>query len=104
MSEKTLIENIKSFGLKQVIHYMDKNPDENIPKILNWIENNDKDANLSSQVKIVRESIEDPESNWNLLVRSLWSDIDDSQRKKIFENFIVNASMIGSKTPSNSCK
>ena len=97
MSDKTLMENIKSFGLKQVINYMDKNPDANIPKILDWLENTDKEGNLSRQVGMVRESLEDKDNNWYILAKSLWSDINDKQRKKLFENFIINASMIGPK-------
>ena len=94
---KTLGEKMKAFGLKQVLGYMDKDPDNNIPKILDWLEKHDNGGNVSQQVKIVRESLENPNSNWNQLVRSLWTDIDDGVRLKLFENFIVNASMIGAK-------
>ena len=30
------------------------------------------------------------------LVKSLWTDVDDGVRRKIFENFVINASLIGS--------
>ncbi len=97
MEKKTTIESIKAFGLKQAISYMDKDPDTNIPKILNWMEKHDKGGKITTQVKMVRDTILDDNNNWHKLAKSLWTDIDDGVRKKIFENFIINASMIGSK-------
>jgi len=93
-TKKTVIECVETFGLKRVISYMDKDPDENIPKILNWI---DKVGGVEAQAKACREGFEDKDGNWYKLIKSLWSDIDDGERKKIFENFIVNATMLGGK-------
>ena len=97
MSEKTMMEKLKSFGMKQVLAYLDKDPDTNIPKILDWLEAHDKGTNVTNQVNTVRSALKDPDNNWNQLIKSLWTDIDDGVRLKLFENFIVNASMIGAK-------
>jgi MoaA/NifB/PqqE/SkfB family radical SAM enzyme len=97
MREKTTMESLKAFGLKQVISYMDRDPDANIPKILNWLEKHDKGNNISNQVKMTREMMSDKNNNWYKLVKSLWADVDDGVRKRLFENFIVNASMIGAR-------
>jgi len=35
MKKRTAVEATKAFSIKQVLRYMDRNPDENIPKILN---------------------------------------------------------------------
>lgn len=91
---KTLSEKAKSAALKQVITYLDKDPEKNIPKILDWLEKYDNNT-LTSQVNIVRKALSDSDSNWYKLVKSLWTDIDDGVRKKLFENFIINASIIG---------
>lgn len=92
---KTMMEKVKSFGIRQVINYIDKNPDENIPKILDWVISHDKGQNVTNQANVIRESLTDPNNNWNKLVKSLWTDIDDGVRKRLFETFVINASMIG---------
>ena len=94
---KTITEKVKSFGLKQAISFIDKDPETNIPKIMDWLEAHDSGTNITTQVKIVRESFLNKDSNWNQLIMSLWTDIDAGVRKKLFENFIINASMIGAK-------
>ncbi|TYC84070.1 MULTISPECIES: radical SAM protein [Acetobacterium] len=95
MNKKTVVENAKVYGLKKVITYLDSDPDRNIPKIINWAEKYDKNGMLDNQIKKTREVLSDKNSNWYQLTKSLWSDIDDGVRKKLFENFIVNASIVG---------
>lgn len=98
MSGKSIVENLQSYGLKKVLAYLDSDPDKNIPQILDWLIKLDKDERyVASQAKTVQKVIEDPENNWNILIKSLWTDIDDGIRRKLFENFIVNASIIGGK-------
>ena len=96
MSNRTMVESTKALGVKQVLRYIDKNPDKNIPKLLSWMERHDKHGQLTHTIQTVRKSIEDKNSNWSKLIRSLWTDVDDSVRRKIFENFAINASLIGS--------
>lgn len=95
MNKKTVVENAKVYGLKKAVTYLDSDPDRNIPKIINWAEKYDKNGMLDSQIKKTREVLSDKNSNWYQLTKSLWSDIDDDVRKKLFENFIVNASIVG---------
>lgn len=95
MNKKTVVENAKVYGLKKVITYLDSDPDRNIPKIINWAEKYDKNGMLANQIKKTREVLSDKNSNWYQLTKSLWNDIDDGVRKKLFENFIINASIVG---------
>jgi len=37
MKKLTFSERMKAFGIRRVIRYMDKDPDENIPKIIDWL-------------------------------------------------------------------
>lgn len=98
MAEKKLSESLKSFGLKKALAYLDSDPDKNIPKLLDWIIKFDKDNKyVGSQAQTVKDAMLDDNNNWNRLVKSLWTDIDDGVRKKLFENFIINASVIGGK-------
>ncbi|WP_027399428.1 radical SAM protein [Anaerovorax odorimutans] len=95
MSKVKVKEKIEAFGLKKIIGYLDNNPEENIPKILNWVEKLDKDKSFASAEKLVRKALADPDNNWNILMKSLFTDIDKDVRKKLFENFIVNSVVLG---------
>lgn len=92
---KTIRENIRSAAVKAALSYLDSNPEENIPKLINAVEKLDGNRNLERQIKVVRESYEDKSSNWHALFESLYTDIDNEVRKRIFENFIINATVIG---------
>ncbi len=93
MNNFTLNENIKSIALKQIINLLDDNPDKNIPKIINLLERIDKKKTLSDKIEAIRSAM-NKDSNWYQLTSSLWDDINDDVRKKMFENFVINASMI----------
>lgn len=55
----------------------------------------DKDKAVNAQLKEVTTAIKDKNSNWSKLINSLWTDIDDKLRKKVFENLVINATIIG---------
>ncbi|MCD7840512.1 MAG: radical SAM protein [Erysipelotrichaceae bacterium] len=80
-------------GVKQVLKYLDKNPQDNIPKIIDWLEKADVNGSMAQQLPIVKEKLNDPDNNWNQLVMSLYTDIDGDVRNKLFENFLVNSLM-----------
>lgn len=84
-------EMIEAFSLKKVIDYLDSNPDENIPKVIDWIEKFDRNHEYAAAYKLAKDALGDPSNNWNILMKSLYTDIDDNVRKKIFENFMVNS-------------
>ena len=96
MSEKTMKENLQSFAVKKVLHYMDEDPDKSLPKLLDWADKFDKDNLFAGQRKVFHNILENLGNNWYRLIKSLWSDIDPEVRKTFFENFIVNTSLIGS--------
>ncbi|MBQ2661446.1 MAG: radical SAM protein [Clostridia bacterium] len=95
MSEKTIKENLESFAAKKVLHYLDEDPDKALPKLLSWAEKLDKNNRFENIFLPIHAILDDPNNNWNRLVKSLWTDIAPEVRKRFFENFIVNASLIG---------
>ena len=98
MSEKSMVESMEAFGLKKVLAYLDSDPDKNIPRIIDWLIKIDKDdKHIAPPARLVQKIVEDHESNWYQLMKSLWTDIDDGVRRKTFENFLVNADVIGLK-------
>lgn len=90
-----LTETAKAFGVKQVLKYIERDFDQNAIKICDWLIAHDKANAVSMQARMVREVLSDKDNNWYQLVKSLYTDIDAGQRKRIFENFIINAGLIG---------
>ena len=84
-------ENIQIAAIRQAYAYLDKDPDANLPKLMDLADKLDTDNAYASQRAAVREALGDPDNNWYRLMRSLWDDVDSSVRKKLFENFVINA-------------
>ena len=93
-------DKLKGFAMKQVYNYLDKDPDANLIKLLDYLESHDNGNGITDQVRNIRAAVSDPENNWSRLIKSLWTDIDDQQRKVLIETAVVNGSMIG--TPMSS--
>lgn len=93
-------EILKGFAMKQVYAYLDKNPEANIPKLMDMLEKYDKNGTaVTMQIEGAKKALADPDNNWSKLVKSLWTDIDDGQIKKLVENVIINGTLIG--TPAS---
>ena len=87
-------ESIQIAAIKQTYAYLDKDPDANLPKLMDLADKMDTANAYAAQRDAIREAISDPGNNWYKLVRSLWDDVDDNVRKKLFENFVINANFL----------
>lgn len=85
------------FAVKTALSYVEKNPDKNIIKIIDLLDKIDFNHNYHQQLKVAREQLADPHNNWSQLVKSLYTDIDDGVRTKLFENFILNSAFTWAK-------
>ena len=94
---RTMKENIQAFAVKQILHYLDEDPDKSLPKLIDWAERFDKTGCNAHLIKPFRTVLDDPNNNWNRLIKSLWTDVDPAVRKVLFENFVVNASLTGNR-------
>lgn len=86
-----------SLGIKSALQYVEKDPEKNISKIIDWLEKTDRDNTISGQISAAKKVLGDPNSNWFKLVSSLFTDIDAEVRKTLFENFIVNTMVLSAK-------
>ena len=86
---------IASIAVKQALNYLEKDPENNIVKILNWIDAFDRRGRIDKHMRQVRPALTDPDSNWRELVLKLYNDIDKDVRKTVFENFLINATIVG---------
>lgn len=88
-------EVLKGFAMKQVYSYLDKDPEANLPNLLDMLEKYDKNGQaVTTQVEGIRAALSDPNNNCSKLVKSLWTDIDDEQRKKLVETVVINGTLI----------
>ena len=90
-----LSDQMKGLAMRQLYDLLDKDPERNIPKALDWLESHDKEGGVTFQVQKIREALSDPDNNWSRLVKSLWTDIDDGQRRTLVQNAVIKASMLG---------
>ena len=93
MANKTFAESAQAFAVKQALKMLKQPPEECIPKLIDWAQKFDTSGVLTSQIGGVKAVLDDP--NWSRFIKSLWDDIDEGVRLKIFENFIVNSALIG---------
>ena len=76
-------------------HFLDRNPEENIPKLLKWVDRLDFQGEFKSQRKIAHQILDNKNGNWFKLVCSFWTDIDDGVRKTFFNNYMINVRLYG---------
>lgn len=95
-----MFDALKKAGISTAYNYLEKDPEKNLPKIMDWV---DKFAgsglnSFEGQRAVVRSVIEDPESNWYQMIMHLLKDTDKEVVKTIFTNFVMNAVLVGWKT------
>ncbi|MDO9522995.1 MAG: radical SAM protein [Methanocorpusculum sp.] len=95
MTHTTLKEKLQMLGIKRVLSYLDSDPDKNIPKLLKWVELLDRNNTLDGPLPTVKRVLSDKDGVWYKFIKDLYTDIDPGVRKRIFENFIVNAVVLG---------
>lgn len=89
---------IKAAAIKQVYDYLDKDPEQNIPKLMDKLSSLDSDGGIAGQLRTINKALNEPNSNWFNYIKSLWTDIDAGQRKALVNSAVVNASIIGNPT------
>ncbi len=92
MSMKTSVEG---FAIKKAFEYLDKDPERNLMKLMDWFDAFDRKNTLQKQRTAIRSAVSDPENNWYKLIMSLWKDVDADVRNRLFENLIINGCLLG---------
>ena len=88
---------IKKVTLRTAFSYLEKDPEENIPKLMAWVDKlaGDGPNSFPAQRAAIRRVLNDPECNMYQLIMSIMKDIDQDVLKATFENFFLNANIIG---------
>ena len=82
--------------INQALSYLEKDPEANLPKLMELVDKVVPGDWYVSQRGAVRKAIRE-KSNWYQLILKLY-DLDPGVRKAFFQNFILNASLLGSAT------
>ena len=85
---------LKKLGLKAAYNYLDRDPETNMPKLMEWVDKFVKEDVLTLQREVFRKIIAEKNSNWSQLLASFWQDIDGDVRKTLFENLVINANAL----------
>ena len=91
-----LTTRIQKLGLEQALNYLFKDPEKNMPKLMDWA---DRFAGneFVSQRAIVRAAIEDPANPYYPYVRRILNGTDPGEIKTLLVNFFINANLSGFK-------
>ena len=90
MNKMSLQKSIQNFGIKQALKYMEKDPEENIPKLMDMVDKFAPDGWYEAQRNMIRKVIKE-RGNWYQLILRIYQ-LDPEVRKAFFQNFIFNAS------------
>lgn len=94
MNFSSLQSSVQKFGMNQALKYLEKDPETNIPKLMNLVDKVMPEGWYGSQRKLIREQI-DEKGIWYDYIMKLY-DLDAGVRQTVFKNFIFNASLNGS--------
>lgn len=83
-----------SLSLNQAMDYLSKDPETNIPKLMDMVDKVMPDGWYASQRESFKKAIEE-KNNWYELILRAWN-LDEGVRDAFFKNFIINASLLGS--------
>lgn len=87
-------DTMQSIAINQALKYIEGNPEENIPKLMELGDKLLPQGWYGAQRDAIRTAI-DEKNNWYQLILKLY-ELDSGVRKAFFQNFLFNASLKGS--------
>ena len=92
-----LSARMKKTALRTALGYIEKNPEKNLCQLMDWVDKlaGDGPNSFPRQRAAFHNVLDHPEGNMYQLVMNIIHDIDNEVLKKTFENFFLNASVLG---------
>ena len=87
-------DSLKRYGLAKVFDYLDKDPMTNMSKVMDLVNKFAGDT-LAPQRAMFDKVINDKDSCWHQLIEKVWTQTDPNVLKTVFNNFFVNANLVG---------
>ena len=88
-------DKAKIMAMTKVFDYVGKDPETNIPKVMELMDKVFKLEEFKPQRDMIRESLSDPDNCWYKYIMGLWTDVDPDVLRAIFQNFVINTNFIG---------
>lgn len=90
-------KSLSKLGMKTAYSYIEKDPEKNLPKLMAWVDRlaGDGPDSFQEQRDAFRTVINDPSNNMYQLIMNIFRDVDNDVLKATFENFFLNANIIG---------
>ena len=85
---------VKKYGIEQAIKFMYKDPEKNLPKLIDWADAFCK-GRFPGQRAAIRRAIEDPTYPYYDFIRHMMNEVDHDVLTTIVVNFFINANMVG---------
>ena len=90
----TIKETMQNIAIQQALNYIEGNPEENIPKLLDLADKLLPSDWYGTQRKAISKAVSE-KNNWYQLILKLY-ELDPGVRKAFVQNFLFNASLKGS--------
>ena len=91
---KSIKESMQTFAINSALKYLEGNPEENIPKLMNMVDKFSPDGWYENHRAAIRNVINE-KGNWYQLILKIY-ELDPEVRKAFFQNFIFNTCLKGS--------
>lgn len=91
---KSVKETMQAFAIDKALNYIEGDPNQNIPKLMEMVDKFSPDGWYESQRAAIRKVIKE-KNNWYQLILRIY-ELDPGVRKAFFQNFLFNASLKGS--------
>ncbi|MGN0478395.1 MAG: radical SAM protein [Hominenteromicrobium sp.] len=88
---------VKKTALRTAFSYLERNPEESLPKLMAWVDRlaGDGPDSFGPQRDVIRAIVNDPTNNMYQYIMRLLKETDPEVLKAIFENFFLNANIFG---------
>ena len=90
-------ERLKKTALKTAFGYIEKDPENNMLKLLDWVDKlaGEGPDSFEAQREAFRTVLENPAGNMYQLIMDIFQSVDNDVLKTVFENFFLNANITG---------
>ena len=85
---------LKKLGIDQVIKHVYKNPEKNLPKLMDWADRFSNGEFVEQRIAI-RDAFENPKNPYHSYVLKILKEVDPEVTTAMVSNFFINANMIG---------
>ena len=90
------IKQIVSTALmNEGLKYIEKDPMENMPNLLNWAEKLVTRENHKRYLQHFKEIVEDKDNNWYRLMERYFEELSPATRKNFLINYMINSGIVG---------